>query len=171
MKDFFDSQVVYKKKNGEWVEAGTVYLVVVLQFGSGGEMIRHLMTGGALGEDLGRFYFKQLIAAVKHLHQNSVCHRDIKPDNILLDENYSLRLADYGYVGTSQSHADGRFRTYLGTREYMAPEIFRTEDGRSSYDGFKADIFACGVCLFTFVIGRPPLGKAMDSDPFFKAII
>ena len=111
-------------------------------------MIKHLMQGGAFPDQVARFYFRQLMAAVSHLHSNNICHRDIKPDNILMDDHYSLRLADFGFVGSKSQHEDGQMKTYLGTQGFMAPEIaiLREQDG--FYDGFLADIFACGVVLF-----------------------
>jgi len=109
--------------------------------------------------------------AVAHLHTNGICHRDIKPDNVLCDSDYNLRLCDFGFVGSSQSYKDGKFRTYLGTRGYMAPEIMNLkEDDGDSYDGFKADIFSCAVMLFVIVTGQIPFGEASPSNPHFKII-
>ena len=83
--EFMETGEVMKKKADKWKLKYVAYFVVVLEFGSGGEMIKHLMQAGPLDERVSNFYFKQLIEAVDHLHQNQVCHRDIKPDNILMD--------------------------------------------------------------------------------------
>jgi serine/threonine protein kinase len=122
--DYFDRSTVERKQGGEWVKHYDVFLVIVLEFGAGGEMIQHLMQGGPFSEPVARFYFRQMIEAIAHLHSNGIAHRDIKPDNILMDDHYNLRLADFGFAGSRTQHSDGKMHTYLGTQGYMAPEIF-----------------------------------------------
>lgn len=145
------------------------YFVVALELATGGEMIQHLLNGGKLEENQGRNYFHQLMSALNHLHSNNIVHRDLKPDNILFDDRFRLKLADFGFAGSSAQKADGKFQTYCGTAAYMAPEILTlNKGGQSSYDGFAADIFSAGVILFIMLRGIPPFFKAEIDDKYFK---
>ena len=95
----------------------------------------------------------------------------MKPDNILFDQNFNLKLADFGFAGSSAQKADGKFTTYCGTSAYMAPEIISLNSGGTSkYDGFAADIFSAGVILFIMLRGIPPFFKAEMADRYFKII-
>jgi len=146
-----------------------VFFVVVLELAEGGEMIQHLLQGGALADGLARFYFKQLLSALRHLHSNRIVHRDLKPDNIHFDANFNLKLADFGFAGSSASKADGKFTTYCGTQAYMAPEIIQLNNGgEAKYDGFAADVFSAGVVLFVMARGIPPFFVAEPDDRYFR---
>lgn len=109
--------------------------------------------------------------AVFHLHNSNIVHRDLKPDNILFDINFNLKLADFGFAGSTMTKADGKFTTYCGTQAYMAPEILELNRGaQANYDGFAADIFSAGVVLFVMARGIPPFFKAEMDDRYFKVM-
>lgn len=76
---------------------------------------------GASSEEVCRYYFNQLLEAINYMHSNHVAHLDLKPDNIMLDKLYNLRISDFG-VATRIKH-DDFLNTYQGTKFYMAPEI------------------------------------------------
>jgi len=70
---------------------------------------------------MARFYFKQIITAVEHCHTNLIAHRDLKLENILIDENENIKLADFGLASVLR---DGCFmKTSCGSQKYAAPEI------------------------------------------------
>ena len=106
---------------------------------------------------------------MQHCHQKDVAHRDIKLENMLLDADYKLKVADFGLSG----HMRGRFgegvlKTHVGTEGLKAPEILAGE----SYKGDEVDLFALGVSLFTMVVGFPPFNEAdIRADLFYKGLI
>ncbi|RYR27169.1 hypothetical protein Ahy_B02g061502 isoform C [Arachis hypogaea] len=108
---------------------------------------------GKIKQDDARRYFQQLISAVDYCHSRGVCHRDLKPENLLLDENGNLKVSDFGLSAIAESrHQDGLLHTTCGTPAYVAPEVIL----RKGYDGFKADIWSCGVILYVLLAGYLP---------------
>jgi serine/threonine protein kinase len=74
-----------------------------------------------------------------------MCHRDMKPENMLFDSQYQLKIADFGFsIVLSGRDGTGMLHTYLGTESYMAPEIH----ARKPYIGASVDLFALGIILF-----------------------
>ena len=83
--------------------------------------------------------FSKILRGVLSCHKEGICHRDIKLDNILLDENFNPKICDFGF-GTFNT---GKLNEFLGSPKYASPEIL----GGIPYDGFKSDIFSLGVLL------------------------
>lgn len=97
-----------------------------------------------MGEDIGRFLFRQLMKSIKYMHSRNVVHRDLKIENILYDEQMNIKVADFGF---STYKSINKLKSYRGTMTYMAPEI---KQGKQ-YDGRQADVFSAGVILFIIV--------------------
>jgi serine/threonine protein kinase len=114
-------------ENGTWEKSsGEVkpIMYVVLELISGGELFDFVASGGALPENVCRYYFRQMLSALHALHSKGTTHRDLKPENVLVDEHYNLRLADFGFAAPIEGRdGSGQLRTKLGTESYMAPEI------------------------------------------------
>jgi len=128
-----------------------IYFVV--EFAEAGELFEEVAKNEKLTEDHARRYFRQLISAVKHCHSRGVFHRDLKLDNLLLDENDNLKVTDFGLSAVKkQIRPDGLLHTVCGTPSYVAPEIL----AKKGYDGAKADVWSCGVVLFTVTAGYLP---------------
>ena len=91
-----------------------------------GDFFNLIMTYDHMDESACKFFFQQILEAVSHMHKNNVAHRDLKPQNCLLDNEYNIKLADFGFScplgGTS---GQGFSTTKLGTPQYMAPELWQ----------------------------------------------
>ncbi|XP_021071036.1 sperm motility kinase X-like [Mus pahari] len=123
---------------------------MVMEHAAGGDLVSHIEKVGCLQEEETHRIFTQMVCAVNYCHENSIAHRDIKPDNILLDGRGSVKLCDFGLAIKVTSGQ--RFKGFCGTLEYCAPEIFTDVE----YDAQANDIWSLGVVLYTMVTGRFP---------------
>lgn len=123
---------------------------MVMEHAAGGDLVSHIEKVGCLQEEETHRIFTQMVCAVNYCHENSIAHRDIKPDNILLDSKGSVKLCDFGLAIKVTSGQ--RFKGFCGTLEYCAPEIFADVE----YDAQANDIWSMGVVLYTMVTGRFP---------------
>lgn len=139
---------------------------LILEYAQNYTLFEYLYYNGGFEEKLARTYFRKVVNSINALHDAKICHRDLKTENILLDEKYDIKICDFGFAKEFNDYNRDRMSKVLGTEGYMAPEI---EEGKR-YDGVKADVFSLGVLLFLFAFGRPPFFKASPSDPFFKYI-
>uniref|UniRef100_A0A0D9XW69 non-specific serine/threonine protein kinase n=1 Tax=Leersia perrieri TaxID=77586 RepID=A0A0D9XW69_9ORYZ len=125
----------------------------VMEYVKGGELFEKVEKRGKLTEGVAHKYFQQLISAVDYCHSRGVYHRDLKLENLLLDENENLKVSDFGLSALSESkRQDGLLHTTCGTPAYVAPEVI----SKIGYDGAKSDIWSCGVILFVLVAGYLP---------------
>ena len=91
---------------------------IVMEFAENGEMFGYLQKTGPFQEKIARFYFKQLINTLEYIHSQGIAHRDIKTENTLLDENFNLKLADFGLA----TNANQKSFNLCGTAGYLPPE-------------------------------------------------
>ena len=110
-----------------------------------------------------RRIFKQVSEAVLYLHSHNICHRDLKLDNILLeDDTKMIKLIDYGF-SVFVNGVFGRLKVFCGTPSYMAPElVMRRED----YEGKPVDIWALGVLLYVMLVGQLPFRAPTEPELF-----
>lgn len=134
-------------------------LFLVMDIAPGTELL-DVVTSGPLSEEDARNYMSQIISAVSYLHSKGVVHRDLKPDNVLVDVHTgSLKLIDFGLTGVIRKNAV--MRTSCGSSYYSAPEVtFSNGDG---YDGTKADAWSLGVLSYILLTGSHPFVDA-DGD-------
>uniref|UniRef100_A0A0A9H7D0 non-specific serine/threonine protein kinase n=1 Tax=Arundo donax TaxID=35708 RepID=A0A0A9H7D0_ARUDO len=146
------------------VMATKTKIYFVLEYVKGGELFNKVQRG-RLKEDVARKYFQQLISAIDFCHSRGVYHRDLKLENLLLDENRNLKISDFGLSALPEcKRQDGLLHTSCGTPAYVAPEVIN----RKGYDGAKADIWACGVILYVLLAGYLPFQEKNLMDMYKK---
>lgn len=137
---------------------------IIMEFVQGGLLFDLCQTMGAMGEDAGRFFLHQMLESVDYMHQRRVVHRDLKLENILIDDNLNLKVADFGFACYKNIDA---LKSYRGTMTYMAPEI---KEGKQ-YKGTEVDMFSIGVILFIIVQGIFPFKEARKEEYFYKLLL
>lgn len=126
-------------------------VVVVLEHAERGELFELIVSNNRLAEAEARRLFQQLVSAVDFCHRNDVCHRDVKPENILLDSDCNIKLADFGLAVRMKK--DEMLTDSCGSLNYAPPELFKRN---CSYEGAGVDIWSCGVVLYAMLTGSLP---------------
>lgn len=137
---------------------------MVLELAEGGDLFDYIFTvGKGFPEKIARFYFKKLIDALEFLHAKNVVHWDLKLENLLLNDQFDLKIADFGLSTTVEStYGDGVMYTRVGTERYMPPEMLE----KNAYIGVCADLFAAGIILYVLVLGNMPTQKKAESEDY-----
>ena len=119
-------------------------------------------------EQIAAKIFLNILKSVNLLHKRGIIHGDIKPENILIGNDFNIKLIDFGF---SQKVEDNDYTIYssLGTDTYCAPEISKCFS--QGYDGIKSDIFALGVLLFVIKLGKFPFGMSNYFDKGYRLIM
>ncbi|CAI4051014.1 hypothetical protein SKDZ_15G1120 [Saccharomyces kudriavzevii ZP591] len=135
--DFFEDDDYYYIETPVHGETGSIDLFDVIEFKK--DMVEHEA----------KLVFKQVVASIKHLHNQGIVHRDIKDENVIVDSHGFVKLIDFGSAAYVKS---GPFDVFVGTMDYAAPEVL----GGSSYKGKPQDIWALGVLLYTIIYKENP---------------
>ncbi|KAJ3032153.1 Serine/threonine-protein kinase par-1 [Rhizophlyctis rosea] len=125
-------------------------LYLVMEYASGGEIFDYLVAHGRMKEKEARRCFRQIVDAIEYCHNLRVIHRDLKAENLLLDSELNVKIADFGF--SNQFSPGQRLNTWCGSPPYAAPELFQGKE----YSGPEVDIWSLGVVLYVLVCGALP---------------
>ena len=140
------------------------YVFFVTEYATNGDLLKHAKSGGAIPELEARHMFFQIAMGLRYIHSQNIIHRDVKLDNILLDESNRCKICDFGV--SRQIDPEELINEQCGTPAYLAPEIIRDQ----GYRGFGADIWSLGVLLFCLLTGHMPF-KASTIEDLHKKIL
>ena len=132
---------------------------MIMPYASRGQLYTLLKQNTKFDQKMTSQFLREIISAVKYLHEHNIIHRDIKPENILLDQNYRIKLCDFGW--SNYCSPNEKRKTFCGTREYISPEMIK----KLPHD-HRVDIWSIGVLLFECLAGYPPFTGANDSEVF-----
>ena len=134
------------------------FLYLVLDYVPGGELFSYLRKLRRFDEETARFYAAEIVLVLEYLHeqQGGVAYRDMKPENLLLDEDGHIKLVDFGFakrLGRGNDGTEAAVETYTlcGTPEYLAPEVIHNKGHTTAVDWW-----ALGILIYEFLTGYPP---------------
>ena len=141
---------------------------IILDYIPNKDLFHYVTHSNGLDERNIKILFSTILKAVSQCHKEGICHRDLKLENILMNENNEPILCDFGFSGEIKGEdGTGRLFTFVGTNSYACPEILRYKP----YDGIKCDIFSLGVILFILCFKCFGFGFALPNDYLYRLII
>ncbi|MGC9652140.1 protein kinase domain-containing protein [Staphylococcus warneri] len=124
---------------------------LVMEYIEGPTLSEYIQNHGPLSIETAIQFAQQILEGIKHAHDNRIVHRDIKPQNILIDKNKTLKIFDFGIAKAISETSLTQTNHVLGTVQYLSPEQAK---GESTNEG--TDIYSIGIVLYEMLVGEPP---------------
>eukprot|EP01030_Chromulinospumella_sphaerica_P034345 gene34345-biopygen10006 len=140
-------------------------LFFVLEYCAGGELFFHLGKVGRFAEERAMFYSAQITLALEYVHSLGIVYRDLKPENVLLDEVGNVKLTDFGLSKEGVNESSSGAFSFCGTPEYIAPEVLLRQG-----HGKAVDWWSLGALLYEMLSGLPPF-FSRNRDAMFERIM
>ena len=131
---------------------------IIMEYCKLGELFDYIVKYKRLSEEEASNFFYQLINGVEYIHSQGIAHRDLKPENLLLTEDKVLKIIDFGL--SHEFEEEEFLKTKCGSPSYAAPEII----SKPNYNGFKIDVWCCGIILYAMLCGYLPFDGDDDAQ-------
>ena len=157
-------KICFRLKHSNIVQVYEMYndetqIYVLMEYCSNGNLSEY-MNSFPLSDNQIKFFFSQILSALCYIHGCGIAHRDLKLQNILLDENLNIKIGDFGFACNNNENLTDS----VGSPIYIAPEIL----SKKAYDGIKADTWSLGVILYILLTRKIPWTATTESQLFYQ---